>query len=111
MKRDERRAKRQGDVLIVPIGEDDVTVVSSWQIEEGRTVLAFGEATGHAHAIYDRTTESVRTANDELFLRVVEPTEVRHEEHAPVPLEPGLWRVVRQREYDESDRRWDFVAD
>jgi hypothetical protein len=25
-----------------------------------------------------------------------------HDEHAPLTLEPGVWRVVRQREYDPS---------
>lgn len=43
---------RQGDVLIVPVqamppGCKDITP------ENGRVVLAYGEVTGHAHAIYD----------------------------------------------------------
>ncbi len=27
---------------------------------------------------------------------------ITHPEHAPLRLEPGVWRVVRQREYDPS---------
>lgn len=47
---------RQGDVLIVPLGEDAVPdhavgAVSEPRDGRGRLVLALGEVTGHAHAV------------------------------------------------------------
>jgi hypothetical protein len=30
---------------------------------------------------------------------VPQTTQVVHEEHGPITLDPGMWRVVRQREY------------
>lgn len=95
---------RQGDVMLVlvtklPDGAKDVT-------PEDRIVLAHGEVTGHAHAVYPGTVESktkmpakMWDAGAERFLQVVTPTSLRHEEHAPVALAPGVYRVVQQREY------------
>ena len=34
-----------------------------------------------------------------LYLDVTDTTQVVHEEHGPLTLDPGLWLVVRQREY------------
>lgn len=42
-----------------------------------------------------------------MLLDVKEPCVIRHEEHAPIALDPGVYKVRRfQREYDpEQDRR------
>ena len=47
-----RQAIRQGDVLILPVDKlpDGCTEVPN---DKGRIVLAYGEVTGHAHAIAD----------------------------------------------------------
>ena len=34
-----------------------------------------------------------------MYLRVLEPTRIVHEEHKPIPLDPGVYRVWQQREY------------
>jgi len=40
-------------------------------------------------------------------LRVDAPSDLVHEEHAPIHLEPGLYKIVRQREYQpRSKPRW-----
>lgn len=44
---------RQGDVLLVRIDNDDTEGYVEVPRDAGRVVLAYGEATGHAHAIYD----------------------------------------------------------
>ena len=36
---------------------------------------------------------------NERFLRIVTEARLTHEEHAAIALPPGLYRVVRQREY------------
>jgi hypothetical protein len=34
-----------------------------------------------------------------MFLRVAEPMPLKHQEHGTITVEPGVYRVVRQREY------------
>jgi len=92
---------RQGDVLIraidaIPANAVDVT-------PKDRIVLAYGEVTGHAHAIApDEAREFSFAAAPGVvrrFLSVVKEAVVRHEEHAPIPLPPGVYEIVQQREY------------
>lgn len=64
----------------------------------GEVVLAEGEATGHRHAIADPDVELLRVL-DELYLRVDGAATLEHQEHDPIPLPTGSYRVVRQREY------------
>ena len=104
---------RQGDVLLIavaalPSGATDVT-------PKDRIVLAHGEVTGHAHAVYPQAVEAkprikalparMWDAGAERFLQVVEKTALRHEEHAAVPLPPGVYKVVQQREYSPEEIR------
>ena len=67
--------------------------------DDGRIVLAYGEATGHAHAIADADAELIELETGERFLVTARGVSLRHEEHAAVELPPGSYRVVRQREY------------
>lgn len=67
-----------------------------------------GEATGHAHRV-DPAVARVLALDDELFLQVLEPATVTHEEHGPIPLEPGDYEVIRQREF--TGRIGRYVAD
>ncbi len=92
---------RQGDVLIrridaIPHGARDVT-------PKGRIVLAHGEVTGHAHAIAEGEAREFTMADAagavRRFLRVASEATVRHEEHADIPLSPGIYEIVQQREY------------
>lgn len=60
-------------------------------------VIVTGEATGHTHRL---TGGSVLEAQDGMvYLELIEPTRVVHEEHDALTLGPGWWLVVRQREY------------
>lgn len=89
---------RQGDVLLVPVDPEAAGSARPLPRTGGRVVLAEGEATGHAHAI--RGAGATLLADDEQrFLRVTAPVTLDHEEHAPVPVGPGTYRVVIQREY------------
>lgn len=104
---------RQGDVLItaikaIPAGCKKISPV------DGRIVLAHGEVTGHAHAIYE--PEKVEYFEDEAarYMRVIEEVDLLHEEHAPIHLTPGEYRIERfgegtQREYHPEALR--SVAD
>ena len=105
--------------------------------EQGRIILAHGEVTGHAHEVVTAIDEAVPTLAQAQFfsapdgtreLIVLEPCLLRHQEHAPVrldpaqpvqvrqgdvllhPTEPGTWRVVRQQEW-AGPEVWRAVAD
>ena len=91
---------RQGDVLLVRV-EENVLARPHRSVgrDRGRIVLAYGEATGHAHAIADADAELIELETGERFLVTARGVSLRHEEHAAVELPPGAYRVVRQREY------------
>jgi len=88
---------RQGDVLIVRVMDFPVSVTQDEKTDV--VVLAYGEATGHSHAIHGGNTMVFRGPLGDTFIDVTEHAEVVHQEHAPIPLAPGKYRVVRQREY------------
>jgi hypothetical protein len=101
------RIYRQGDVLLreVLAIPDAATPVDR---DAGRVVLAYGEVTGHAHAISAPEEEAVllSTTENERFLRLVADVDLVHEEHDPIRLPAGTYAVVLQREWtDEDDDR------
>lgn len=92
---------RQGDVFIQRI--DNLPDGSKKLAREnGRVVLAHGEATGHHHSLVEKNC-SLFTNDTEpgvTFLEIQEAmAALTHQEHATIHLEPGIYRVVRQREY------------
>jgi hypothetical protein len=94
---------RQGDVLIVPMGRDELPagLVDAPRDRRNRMVLALGEATGHAHVITGDRVALLCPPDDpgQLFLLIEGYGRLVHEEHGPIPLAAGAYRVVRQREY------------
>ena len=102
--------------------------------ENGRIILAHGEVTGHLHEVLT-VSEEVPTFDQAQFfdgpdgreLVVLTPCELRHQEHAPIALDPGsqeqyrqgdvllhptgpgTWRVIRQQEREADG--WRQVAD
>ena len=75
----------------------------------GRIVLAWGEATGHAHVIEKRNATSY-VLKDRRFLGVVDvPVLLKHEEHAPIEVPVGDYEIVRQVTYTPEEIR--SVAD
>jgi len=121
----EKVQAHQGDIFFerldgVPKGYTYNAELSS----KGRIVLAEGEVTGHFHAIEEDTDTVVlspreKAAIDDLILHVRRPegVVVQHPEHGPITLEPGIWKVKRQREYEygsesrEKEARARQVAD
>jgi hypothetical protein len=90
---------RQGDVLIELVQEIPRGLKAVAR-ENGKVVLAHGEATGHAHAIADKGCKLLHDESGVTFLEVKQDMAMlRHEEHATVQLERGKYRVTRQREY------------
>lgn len=98
-----RKPVRQGDVLLIPIRMADLPNGKPVERDRGRIVLAYGEVTGHAHAIDSAQATLVETETDQRFLRIMERAFLRHEEHAIITLEPGAYEVRRQREWTDQD--------
>lgn len=104
--------------------------------EAGRVILAHGEVTGHCHEVLDGSTQKLDPAEVDIsaaeffeepdgrrVLLVNRPCVLRHDEHAPIALDPakpqlfrqgdvllkpigeGAWEVVRQREYAPDEIR------
>jgi hypothetical protein len=94
---------RQGDVFLDRV--KDAEVGAELPREGGAVVLAFGEATGHAHAIREdgAVLYDGKPANGDRFLRVLRPVNLTHEEHAAILLDPGLYRVRRQRQWSDAE--------
>jgi len=104
----------QGDLLLERVAD----VTPSGTIEENLNgvamVLAEGETSGHRHAIWDRVT----MFRDDMLARDIPAglyighlqvasayARVTHEEHAPLTLPRGTYRVRRQRELGPKDAR------
>ncbi len=86
---------RHGDVLIA-------TAEALPQDAKQRigTVLAYGEITGHSHRFQDPSTVTLWEHGGMLFVEIVaDEATVVHEEHAPITLTRGVYRVWMQREY------------
>lgn len=88
---------RQGDVLIERVKTIPQAAVR--QKAKDRIILAHGEVTGHHHSIDADAADWWKTADDEQYVQVKEPTKLTHQEHSEIALDPGVYRVKRQREY------------
>lgn len=117
---------RQGDVLLTPVSAIPAGCTEVPH-DKGRIVLAYGEVTGHAHAIADHVVAKPMTpgAADEMaeaaiaraktkarlltapsgerFLEVTEPVTLRHEEHDPHVIAPGFYQLPQQMEYTPAE--------
>jgi hypothetical protein len=106
---------RQGDVLLRAVDAVPATAAPVGR-DAGRIILAYGEVTGHAHAIDAPEAEAtlISTAENQRFLRLMADVDLVHEEHATIHLSRGLYEVILQREWtDERDdqrerERWRF---
>jgi hypothetical protein len=85
---------RHGDVLIAEVGG-----VPQGANRQPNVILAYGEVTGHSHRIEDPTKAELWAHQGVLYLVVLAQTRVIHEEHHPITLNPGTYRVWQQREY------------
>ena len=96
---------RQGDVLLERVDLGLAPDAHPVPKDAGRAVLAYGEATGHAHAFHAPHVEQFETPSRERFvvIRGRKPAALLHEEHAPITVPPGLYRVRRQREWTDAD--------
>jgi hypothetical protein len=104
----------QGDLLLERVDDVPPSGAVEENAEGAAMVLLEGEETGHSHAIRERVTmfRDDRLARDipaGLYVGHVQVgsayARVTHQEHAPITLRQGTWRVRRQRELGPTDAR------
>lgn len=92
-----KNTAQQGDVLlkkltILPEGEIKL-------ISKNKMILAEGEVTGHFHGIEESESELIQI-KERIFLLLKKVATLKHQEHGPITLEPGIWEVGRVQEFD-----------
>jgi hypothetical protein len=95
---------RQGDVLIELVSSIPETAKPAKR-DKGRVILAYGEVAGHSHAI---AAKRVRKFDDGTvsYVDIAEALALlEHDEHAPISLPRGKYRVTIQREYSPQEIR------
>ncbi len=98
---------RHGDLLIVRV--DAIPDAAKQEKRtRGGVVLAYGEVTGHAHRIREKSV-SLWSAEERRYIRVEGEATLTHEEHGAIKLPAGDYQVIRQREYQPDHIR--LVAD
>ncbi|HSH02672.1 MAG TPA: hypothetical protein VLL52_09160 [Anaerolineae bacterium] len=92
---------RQGDIMIAATEQ-----LPSRAQKQAHLILARGEVTGHSHRVADKETATLFSLADQLFLQVIaaEAT-IIHEEHGPITLPQGIYRIWQQREYTPKQIR------
>lgn len=87
---------QQGDILL-----ERISALPPGIRKDAGLVLAQGEATGHAHRLVDSSDSRLVEIDGALYLVIgAAGATIAHEEHGPIHLESGQYRVGRVREYD-----------
>lgn len=75
-------------------------------------IIAEGEATGHVHEAVGPDCQLYEESGMK-YLEAKTETPITHTEHKPVILPPGVYKVIRQKEYVPRRRRarWRTVPD
>lgn len=99
----------QGDVVVKKVKSIPEFESADW-VENN--VLAKGEATGHVHKVKGncRVIKNPTDSND-MYLDVIEDSELYHQEHSPIKIGPGFYKVEIQREYNHFFNIIDLVYD
>ena len=86
---------RHGDVLIA-----SVPSLPAQANKRSGTILARGEITGHSHRVQEVGAAQLYEFKLETYLEVsANIATLVHEEHKPIELPKGIYRVWMQREY------------
>lgn len=104
----DKKIYRQGDIMLIQ--HDSIPETAEKQDNKGRIVLAWGEATGHAHAISTKKASAYEWQGNTLVKVGKKGAELVHEEHHTIPLPANRAYILRrQKEYSPAEIR--TVAD
>ena len=100
---------RQGDLGITPILKLPANLK-----ELKKNILAYGEATGHKHQLVKNPTKHFRVLEDKngnKYLDIKGATDLVHEEHKTITIQPGFYVVNHEKEYNYFDEEIKRVQD
>jgi|SRR5579884_2113029 hypothetical protein len=88
---------RQGDVMFLRVDTlpPEATPLNT-------DIVAYGEATGHHHRI--QGAQLLQLQNNK-YAQVAERAVVVHEEHKPIELPAGMYRIIQPVEYNPVEMR------
>jgi len=91
---------RHGDVLFEQV--EAIPEIHNPRTTDGekKGVVQLGESTGHAHVIEDMSGVEIFSDWRERFLKAEQAFTIRHEEHKPLTLPAGNYRIRIAREFD-----------
>lgn len=93
---------RQGDVLFKRVA----AIPTGDRKKRDNGVIAYGEVTGHTHAVADLEAAEVLEIGPGLYVHVGENgVSIQHQEHGPIELPAGDYEVTIQREYSPEEIR------
>ena len=105
---------RHGDILLRRIKD---MPSKRGLIKRTEPIVEYGEVTGHAHRLVGEVEVYAEQEAGQTASYVVVPETVKesvklvHEEHNTIELEPGVYQVTRQREYNPYTQEARRVAD
>lgn len=101
---------RHGDIDFIPVTDPKVKET----IEHESFIVAEGEATGHHHrltAALGAKVAVMKGFNNEMYIRISEPTPLSHEEHHTLTIQPGVYEIKNEREFDYFENAMRKVLD
>lgn len=102
---------QHGDVLIMKVKNLPENTIKVKPDNRG-IVLAEGESTGHAHTIEDVSMAQLfKTIDNIMYLKTENPVTLKHQEHKPIIIEPGIYEIGRVVEYNPFEKEIRSVAD
>jgi len=96
--------RRQGDILIMEIAD-----IPEDAQKQTTNIVARGEVTGHTHRLSAGAQAAIMMAGASMYIECLKQSKLLHDEHAPIDLPVGNYKVVRQQEF--LPRGWQQVAD
>lgn len=95
---------RHGDLLIQKV----IKIPQNVAKVKGNTLVE-GEATGHKHSLSGQV--QIYANQDQKFFEVEQKTILSHQEHKPLEIPPGKYKVVQEREWNPFDEQIRRVMD
>lgn len=106
---------QQGDIVLMKVDNvPDGFVVR----KSGEIVVGHGEVTGHTHTLknanwletavadINKLYSFARGGGEPIYVETIDETSLTHQEHSAHTIPPGIWVVVRQRQYAPSDIKY-----
>ena len=105
---------RQGDVILIECLKRP-SAAATVVVDRGRTILAYGEVTGHAHEVVTAgevalddvvpTQQLFQEADGSRLLVCRVPCMLTHQEHSVIALDATTYEVRKQTEWSRDQAR------